>query len=263
MSEDDVLTVYMGWDSREGQAYRVAEYTLRKRSKSALHVVPLKHKALRRQGIFDRPWLVDGKTGDFIDKRDGKPFSTEFAFTRFLVPHLNGYQGWAAFYDADVLFCADIKELFDLRDDRYAAMVVKHDFHPEQSEKMDGCVQQRYWRKNWSSAILWNCGHHSNKTLTPETVNTRPGGWLHAFQWLKDSEIGELPLEWNFLVGHSPTKVRYPKVMHYTDGGPWFSEKREVQHASRWILEYEAMLRHVGDLHDGWSEFGNDRMIDE
>lgn len=262
---DDVLTVYLGWDSREGQAYRVAEYTLRTRSKSALHVVPLKHKALRQQGIFDRPWKIDGKTGNFIDERDGKPFSTEFAFTRFLVPYLNGYTGWAAFYDADMLFCADIKELFDLRDESKAVMVVQHDFHPEDSEKMDGCPQQRYWRKNWSSAILWNCGHEANRKLTPEVVNTQSGAWLHGFQWLNDRHIGELPLDWNFLVGHSSSKrCRYPKVLHYTDGGPWFEEKRDVQYADKWNLQYHTMLQRVGDLHSDWSsDFGQDRMLND
>ena len=254
---EDVLSVYLGWDSRELQAYRVAEYTLRKNTRAALHVVPLKHKALRQQGIFDRPWRVEGTTGNFHDARDGKPFSTEFAFTRFLVPYLAGYTGWALFADADVLFRADVQELFALRDEKYAVQVVKHDFHPTEKEKMDGCAQQRYWRKNWSSVILWNCGHEYNKKLTPAVVNAWPGAWLHSFSWLKDEHIGELPPEWNYLVGHT-REVRYPKLLHFTDGGPWFEHMQNVPYGQIWVAEYHAMLRRCGDLSDGLEDFNAD-----
>lgn len=258
---DDVLNIFLGWDSREVQAYRVAEYTLRKQSRAALHVVPLKHKALRQQGIFDRPWGVAGDTGNFYDRRDGKPFSTEFAFTRFLVPYLSGYEGWSMFADADMVFRADVAELFALKDDKYAVMVVKHDFHPTEKEKMDGCVQQRYWRKNWSSVILFNNSHEYNKKLTPAVVNSWPGQWLHAFSWLKDEHIGELPAEWNFLVGHTQN-VRYPKILHFTDGGPWFDHMKNVPYAQIWVSEYHAMLRQIGDLHEGWEDFNVDRIND-
>jgi lipopolysaccharide biosynthesis glycosyltransferase len=255
---EEVLSVYIGYDGREAQAYRVAEYTLRKQTKAPIVVFPLKHKALRQQGIFDRPWTIEGTTGNYYDRRDGKPFSTEFAFTRFLVPHLQGYEGWALFVDSDVVFRADVEELFALRDEKYAVQVVKHDFFPAEKEKMDGCVQQKYWRKNWSSVILFNCGHEYNRKLSPAVVNSWPGSWLHSFSWLKDEHIGSIPAEWNFLVGHTKD-VRYPKIIHYTDGGPWFDHMKNVPYASIWISEYHAMLRHVGDLHEGWEEFQGER----
>ena len=43
---------------------------------------------------------------------------------------------------------------FDLWDDEYAVMCVKHAQEPEESIKMDGKLQQPYPRKNWSSFML-------------------------------------------------------------------------------------------------------------
>ncbi len=240
--------IYLGWDARETQAYRVAEFTLRDKTREALHVVPLKHKALRAQGVFDRPWRTDAD-GQTYDVRDGKPFSTEFAFTRFLVPHLNNYEGWAVFMDCDVMVMADIAELFALAKDKYAVMVVKHVHVPDNKIKMDARVQSRYWRKNWSSVVLWNCGHKSNRKVTPEYVNQVPGYFLHTFSWLKDKEIGELPKEWNVLVGHTHG-VRAPKIIHFTDGGPWFEGMADVPYGGSWVEEHHRMLRHCGDLRE-------------
>ena len=141
---------------------------------------------MRRLGYFFRPWLIDGPTGEFQDLIDGKGFSTEFSHTRFLIPELMGFNGWALFMDADMIFLSDINKLFELRDDRYAVMCVKHNHIPSEEIKMDGRVQQRYHRKNWSSFVLWNCGHPSNKILTKERINYMPGKDMHTFSWLDD-----------------------------------------------------------------------------
>lgn len=250
---DELYTVYIGHDDREDKAYRVAEYSLRKQTKAPLHVVSLRHKALRAKGVFNRPWLIDGGTGNYRDRRDGKPFSTQFAFTRFLVPHLNGYQGWAVFMDCDMLVTGDIADLFALADPQFAVQVVKHEHHPVETVKMDGCEQYRYWRKNWSSVILWNCGHEANRKLTPEVVNSWPGAWLHSFSWLKNEAIGEIPAEWNFLVGHT-RGVRYPKILHFTDGGPWMEEWKDVPYGANWVQAYHAMQRHIGDLDESYPQ---------
>jgi lipopolysaccharide biosynthesis glycosyltransferase len=239
--------VYIGHDDREDKAFRVAEYSIRKQTKAPLHTVGLRHKALRARGLFTRPWIVDGPTGNYRDYRDSKPFSTQFAFTRFLVPYLQGYEGWALFMDCDMLVIGDIEELFALADDRYAVQVVKHNHIPQNSEKMDGCEQAKYWRKNWSSVILFNCGHEANRKLSLEVVNSWPGYWLHTFSWLKNELIGEIPPEWNFLVGHT-TGVRYPKILHFTDGGPWMENWKDVPYGANWIQAYHAMQRHIGDL---------------
>ena len=49
--------------------------------------------------------LIDGQPYDDID---GRPFSTEFSFSRFLVPALNMYQGKALYMDCDMYLRADI-----------------------------------------------------------------------------------------------------------------------------------------------------------
>ena len=81
--------------------------------------------------------------------------STEFTFTRFLVPALANYKGWALFCDSDIVFLKDVKELFDQAEDKYAVMCVQHDYTPKPGIKMDGQKQTLYPRKNWSSMVLY------------------------------------------------------------------------------------------------------------
>ncbi|MEY4331389.1 MAG: hypothetical protein RLZZ196_127 [Bacteroidota bacterium] len=217
------MKVFVGWDSREDIAYQVCRHSIVSRQSSA-DVVPLKQKDLRSKEIYWRP----------IDPLA----STEFTFTRFLVPHLMNYKGWAVFCDCDIIFVEDIKELFDQADDQYAVMVVKHDYKPKSTVKMDGKEQFQYPRKNWSSVILWNCAHPQNKELTPKLVNEKSGQYLHRFEWLKDNQIGELKCEWNWLVGwHKEPEDGKPKAIHYTEGGPWFPNYVKCEYGANWILE--------------------------
>lgn len=248
--------IFIGWDSREQVASYVAAYSIRKRTESNLSIHYIQHREQRKLGNFARPWLVDPDTGNFRDLVDGKPFSTEFSHTRFLVPHLMGYKGWALFLDADMLCLSDISKLFALCDDKYAVMCVKHLHQPDENvKKMDGRLQLQYHRKNWSSLVLWNCGHHSNHKLTPEVINFMPGRNLHAFTWLKDNEIGELPFTYNYISGISPKlptnssgfPAGKPHVIHYTEGGPWFDNCKEVPYAGLWMQEYEEWQRDGGE----------------
>ncbi|MED6225514.1 hypothetical protein PIB30_094440, partial [Stylosanthes scabra] len=59
----------------------------------------------------------------------------------------------------------NIKELRDLIQDKYAIMCVQHDYTPKESTNMDGAVQTVYPRKNWSSMVLYNCGHPKKRVL--------------------------------------------------------------------------------------------------
>ncbi len=121
-------------------------------------------------------------------------------------------------------------------------MVVPHDHVPKEVKKMDGVAQTRYFRKNWSSLMLFNCAHPSNQRLTPEKVNSMPGTWLHGFYWLEEGDIGTLPEEHNWLVGKdkpiSPTTHyrRSTKIMavHMTEGGPWFPGYEKMPYADEW-----------------------------
>lgn len=172
---------------------------------------------------------------------DGRPFTTEFSHTRFLVPALNGYKGWALFMDSDMIFLSDIKKLFALCDEKFAVMCVKHTHIPKDgSVKMDNREQLRYHRKNWSSFVMWNCGHPANASLTEERVNFMKGSDLHAFTWLPDNLIGSLPYSYNFISGVSPrVSGGMPDVIHFTEGGPWFDECQDVPYAGTWMTEFE------------------------
>lgn len=240
--------IYIGWDAREDVAYQVCKHSIeRKRQGIDLNVIPLKHKDLRQGGAFYRPWMTHALDGNRYDLFDMKPFSTEFSHTRFLVPFLNGYNGWALFMDCDMIFTSNPKKLFDMVDDKYACMVVKHNHKPTEDIKMDGQPQAKYFRKNWSSFVLWNCGHPKNKFLTLDKVNSLTGREMHQFCWLDDRDIGPLPYEYNWIEGLSPTiSTRAdwrPDVIHYTLGGPWFPDYQDVLYGDLWIEEYERWQR--------------------
>ena len=241
----DPFPYWIGHDGREQDAYDVCMFSAQRKSTIPLYIRGLKHRELRQSGYFWREWRIEGKSGRMIDVTDGRPFSTEFAHTRFLVPALQKYSGWALFTDCDVLWLDDIARLYQERDERYAVLVVKQAHTPTNNVKMDGQVQQMYPRKNWSSVMLFNCGHPANRALTVEYVNKASGGDLHGLAWLKDEEIGELSPGWNFLVGHTKSSVK-PRLMHYTDGGPWFEHMRDTAYAGWWTSEFDHMMKTRG-----------------
>lgn len=242
------FNVFIGYDDREPEAYDVCKYSIERRTKSDVKVFELNHRSLRKQGIFRRPWITTADEGIRIDLIDGKPFSTEFSHTRFLVPYLNNYKGWALFMDCDMIFTQDIRNLIDMASDQYAVMVVKHRHKPTNKVKMDDQPQHSYGKKNWSSFILWNCGHPANKYLTPEKVNFMTGRDLHQFDWLEENQIGHLGFEYNWIEGSSPA-VSKPAVIHYTNGGPWFNHEKypechSVMYADLWEAERNHMIKY-------------------
>lgn len=228
-----ILPVYIGYDEGEPKSYAVTRYSLERHSSMPLYVRPLNQETLRTAGLYERTSHRDGVAR--IDDRDGKPFSTDFSFSRFLVPALNLYEGWALFCDGDFLYREDVAKLAALKNDKYAVMVVKHRHIPSEETKMDGRPQTKYFRKNWSSLVLWNCAHPANRNITPHVVNTSSGQYLHAFSWLRDSEIGELPRAWNHLVG---TDEGEAKAMHFTRGTPEFEQYRLGPEAGLWWNEF-------------------------
>lgn len=143
--------------------------------------------------------------------------STEFTYSRFLIPYISNYTGWSLYCDSDFIFLSDVEELNLLKNENFAVFVCKHpEYIPKTKTKMNGQLQTTYRRKNWSSLILWNNAHKKNKILTPEFVNNIDPSTLHQFKWLSDNLIGEIPLEWNTLVGYYDFVS--PKALHYTDG---------------------------------------------
>lgn len=234
MSIINSIPFFVGYDEREDTAYRVCEYSINK------NVDP--------KEVFEVKKLV---RPDFLN-RDHSDASTNFAYSRFLVPYLCNYEGWAIFCDCDFLFLTNPVKLLGYVDPSKAVTVAKHDYWPLETSKMDGQIQTQYPRKNWSSLIIWNCGHPINRILTPESVNTFPGSTLHQFKWVPDSMIGELDKRWNWLEGwyfNNPSgypKARYladgPFAVHYTRGGPWFKEWKNVEYADKWHLYHGEML---------------------
>jgi|TARA_B100000925_G_scaffold96539_1_gene70386 lipopolysaccharide biosynthesis glycosyltransferase len=222
--------VFVGYDPREDIAYQVCKHSIARRNKEVL-VRPLVQKELREAGWYTRP--VDPLS------------STEFTFTRFLIPELCDYKGWALFMDCDMILLTDIQELFDQADEKYAVMCVHHDYTPREGLKMDGQKQSIYPRKNWSSVMLFNCGHPSNKQINSSVVNDTniTGKYLHRFSWLKDSEIGELSHEWNWLTDwYKEPEDGKPKLLHYTEGGPWFENYRDCDYHKEWKIELADMM---------------------
>lgn len=236
------LTVYIGYDPREDDAYEVCKGSLEGHVKAPILLRKLDICSRSAKQFYKRTFTK--QSGQMIDDVDGRPFSTMFAFSRFLVPFLQNYKGWAIFCDCDFLFTADINALIPALDDRYAIMSVKHNYLPHESVKMDGQAQIAYPRKNWSSFMAFNCGHEANKALTPEVVNTQPGRWLHGFGWLSDEEIGELSQTWNWLAGVSAPLSETPSAIHFTLGTPNLPGYENSPYADLWNAEFN----HIQDF---------------
>lgn len=219
-----MVKVFIGYDAREAVAFSVLAHSIHARASEPVSITPLMLSELR--GVFTR---------------ERHPLqSTDFAFSRFLTPYLSGYGGWSIFTDCDMLVLDDIANLWRLRDERYAVMVVKHDHQPRESVKFLDQPQTAYPKKNWSSVILFN--NAKCRALSPEYVNTASGLELHQFKWLSDeSLIGELPRRWNHLVGYYE-ETSDVSLVHYTLGGPYFDEYRDCEHADAWRAELERML---------------------
>lgn len=198
--------VFIGYDGAEDRAAVVCAKSLQRRSSIPLQIRFLRQEWLRAIGVY---WRFREALA-----------STEFTYTRFLVPALCGYHGPALFVDADFLFLADIGELATLYDPHCAVQVVQHeDYQPTEMEKMGGLVQTSYPRKNWSSLMLLRADHPACKALTPWVVNTQTGAYLHRLAWAPEGAIGALPPEWNVLEGVGPYPPK-PKAIHFTRGVP-------------------------------------------
>jgi len=218
-----MINVFIGYDSKEKVAFSVLAYSILRNSTKPVTITPV--------------YLPNIKD-DFVRERNNLS-STEFSFSRFMVPHLMNYKGWAVFMDCDQLMLGDIADLWRMRDDKYAVQLCKHDYTPEEDKKFLGQIQTKYEKKNWSSFMLMNCKKCNE--LTPDYVNSATGLQLHQFKWLESDElIGDLPLEWNWLVdepGYN-TKSKVNNI-HFTKGGPWFKEYANCSYSGTWNQYHE------------------------
>ena len=227
---DQVAKVFVGYDSREDIAWQVCRHSLLRHSTAELAVIPLRQATVRELGLYTRPHDVGA--------------STEFSLTRFLTPFLAAQGGWVVFCDCDFLFTTDIKQVFKGLDPAKALYCVQHEYTPTHDVKMDGKKQTSYPRKNWSSFMVFNCDHPDVKALTPAVVNSASPAFLHRFEWIRDGDaIGALALDWNFLEGEYPKPEKTPRVIHYTNGGPWFEQWRGCDYADLWVRERDLYLQ--------------------
>jgi hypothetical protein len=236
--EDMNRSIYIGFDPREAAAFAVARSSAQRRLTQPIRIRGLVLGRLQELGLYRRPieWR-EGPTANRImwDTISGAPMSTQHANARFLVPHL-AVTGWALFMDGDVLVRGNLVRLFDGLDQSKAIYCVKHAHMPATGVKMDGQEQVQYARKNWSSVVIWNCEHPSNRALTGDVVNSLAGRDLHRFVWLEDDEIGELDPRWNWLVRQSPP-VEEPQIVHFTEGTPDMAGYDEDPYADEWRQE--------------------------
>jgi len=221
-----MIKVFIGYDPRETVAYNVLCHSINVRASEPVSITPLKLDQLHGLMWRDRHNLQ----------------SSDFSFSRFLVPHLAEHQGWALFMDCDMLVLDDLANLWSLRDDKYAVQVVKHDHNPSEETKFLNEPQTKYEKKNWSSVMLLNCAKCS--ALTPDYVNTASGLELHRFHWLEGEElIGEIPHRWNHLVDYDPELPQSEiSNLHYTTGGPYFDDFADCGYADLWNRERDRML---------------------
>jgi lipopolysaccharide biosynthesis glycosyltransferase len=213
-----MIPIFIGYDPREAAAYHTCVNSIIRQSSMPVSITPL---ALNNLNLY---------------KEKHSDGSNHFIYSRFLVPHLMNYRGWAIFIDGDMILRDDIAKLWNLRDSSKAVMVVKHNYKTRMSTKYMGAKNEDYPRKNWSSVILWNCGHWSNDQVTPQFVQESTGAQLHRFTWIDDHLIGELPIEWNWLPDEFG-KNDDAKLLHYTLGAPCFNDFATTPMADEWHRE--------------------------
>jgi len=220
------LRVFVGYDPTEDDAYRVCVASLKRHAK--VEVQPLKLDELRQAGLYTRQHVREN--GQLLDHFTRQPFTTEFTFSRYLVPAVAGWKGWALFCDCDFLFRADVAELFALADPRYAVLVCQQRHAPAVGRKMEGQEQYAYWRKNWSSLMLWNCAHPAHARLVYR-ANSWQKDLLHELAWLDDELVGELPPCWNWIEGVTHGEA---KAVHFTAGLPRMPGYEHCAYADEW-----------------------------
>lgn len=211
----DCIKIVVGFDQREAIAYHTFSQSVLEKSSLPVLFLPLSINTLK------------GYKETHNDK------SNDFVYSRFLTPYLHNFEGWAIFADGDMVCQSDIKELWDLRDETKALQVVMHDYKTKFNQKYLGNTNENYPRKNWSSLILWNCSHPKHKVLTPDFISNQTGKYLHRFSWLDDEDIGELPIDWNWLAIEYPNNLK-AKIIHYTLGTPCFKDYRNTEMAVTW-----------------------------
>ena len=225
-----MIPIFIGYDPREPAAYHVCVNSIIRNSSELIMPAP----------------LFLGGMGDMY-RESHKDGSNQFVYTRFLIPYLMRYHGHAIYLDGDMVVRGDIAELWAQRSYIQAVQVVQHKYKTKARKKYLGAKNENYPRKNWSSVILWNCGHHAHRVLTPEKIMSMTGAELHRFTWVPDEKIGALPIEWNWLETEYEENEQ-AKLIHYTLGTPCFREYSETEQAHYWHEEAMHTMNAAGEM---------------
>lgn len=248
-------TYFIGYDAREHEAAAVCAFSLMRRKMRPSQVIFLEHRELRRLGYFTRPWSLD-TAGQFRDARDGRPFSTEFSHSRFLVFHLAnvlGLTGPCMFLDCDFVFIDSPTTMMQAQQiNRDAIGVVMRDRAITTATKMDGMAQEAYTRKLWSALFTFMPRVDLAELFAPEEVNTESGRRLHAFLDLPDDSFWPIDPAWHVipsLDGDMETEDgRRASALHFSEWSPWLNPakmKDSPRSFQFWHLERRDWLRHA------------------
>jgi hypothetical protein len=216
------LKLYAGFDEREEAGYHAFTSSVVRNSSIPVSITPLSEKSLSK--FYD------------AGQRDG---TNAFTYSRFLIPYLEDFEGWAVFADGCDMVCReDLAELEKIRDPWKAVQFVHHDYKTKHSRKYIGEAMEAdngdYPRKNCSSLMIINCSHYAWRDLTPEQVAKLPGSYLHRFQFIPERYIGKLPVEWNWLVDEYGENED-AKLLHWTAGIPAFEHYKDAPMAAEWF----------------------------
>lgn len=151
---------------------------------------------------------------------------TEFTYSRYMVPWLCSYEGKAIFMDSDMILRGDISELMQYADSAVSVVPFAGKLSFERP-----------------SLMVFDCAKCTN--LTPAYIDDE-SSIPQSLEWAET--VGEIPEQWNFLVGYSDPQLKGVKLVHYTQGVPGYKECRNTIYADDWFAEKEAMLSHVSWL---------------
>ena len=136
-----MINIFIGYDSNEKIAFHVLSESILRNSTEPVKITPIFLKNIK----------------NFFQRERNQISSTEFSFSRFIVPYLMNYQGWGLFMDCDMLMKADIAELWKLRDSNYAVQLCKHDYVPKKKNKFLNKVQTTYEKKKLVKFYVNEC----------------------------------------------------------------------------------------------------------
>ena len=201
------VRVFIGHDYRQPLSYNVMRYSIERHGSSNVVV-----------------------RGLFLDKLPIKRVgASDFTYTRFLVPWLCDYQGYAIFCDEDQVVVDDISNLLGIA----------------KAQKVAVSVNQDQPRFEWPSVMVFDCTKCHE--LTPEYIEGKSNN-LYNMAWADG--VGSFPPEWNHAVGIAATR-QDAKLYHFTQGIPYWPECRGLPEDKFWWQEYEHMIKSVQwlDMH--------------